>query len=144
MKRTTLMLAALLCCLAASGPTKAGFTTLDAPSATATAATGISGNNIVGYYIDATGFGHGFLYNGSSYTTLDDPLATGVTAAYGISGNNIVGVYGDATTGFGHGFLYQPEVSAVPAPSSLTLLGTAALTAFGYRGWRSRRQLAST
>ena len=33
---------------------------------------------------------HGFLYNGSTYTTLDNPLATGYgTNAYGISGNNV-------------------------------------------------------
>src|SRR5215469_4223673 len=106
MKRTTLMRAALLCCLAAGGPAKAGFKTLDVPSATGgTFVWGIDGGNIVGYYTDGTG-DHGFLYNGSTYTTLDDPLATkGFTHAYGISGNNIVGSYIDAT-GF-HGFLYN-------------------------------------
>jgi len=100
MKRATLMLAALLCCLAAGGPANAGF------------------------------------------KTLDDPLAIGGTFATGIDGGNIVRYYTNGTVN--HGFLFQPDVSAVPAPSSLTLLGTAALAAFGYRDWRSRRQLAST
>jgi hypothetical protein len=105
MKRATFMRAALLCCLAAGGPAKAGFTTLDVPTATGgTYAWGIDGRNIVGYYTDGTG-DHGFLYNGSSYTTLDDPLAKGFTHAYGISGNNIVGDYFDATGT--HGFLYN-------------------------------------
>jgi hypothetical protein len=99
MKRATFMRAALLCCLAAGGPAKAGF------------------------------------------TTLDDPLATGGTFAWGIDGGNIVGSYFDGS--IRHGFLFQPDVSAVPAPSSLTLLGTAALAAFGYRGWSPRRQWAS-
>jgi hypothetical protein len=130
MKRAIFMRAALLCCLAAGGPAKAGFTTLDDPSATGgTYAWGIDGRNIVGYYTDKTG-DHGFLYNGSSYTTLDDSLGTD-TVASGISGNSIVGSYFDGS--IRHGFLYQPDVSAVPAPSSLTLLGTAALAVLGYR-----------
>ena len=66
---------------------------------------GISGNNIVGYYMDSSNNFHGFLYNGSTYTTLNDPLARNGTFAYGISGSNIVGYYVDS---FGeHGFLYN-------------------------------------
>jgi hypothetical protein len=89
MKRATFMRAALLCCLAAGGPAKAGF------------------------------------------KTLDDPLAKGFTHAIGISGNNIVRDCFDGTVS--HGFLFQPNVSAVPAPSSLILFGAAGLAVFGYR-----------
>jgi len=61
------------------------FTTLDLPGT----AYGISGSNIVG---TAGGMGpsYGFLYDGSSYTTIAVPGAE-ATAAHGISGSNIVG-----------------------------------------------------
>ncbi len=89
------------------------YTTLDVPGAATgtTEARGISGNNIVGFSIDAsTGNYHGFLYNGSSYTTLDDPLGTRTgTLPYAISGNNVVGEYGTTVGGGGqnNAFLYN-------------------------------------
>src|SRR5208337_4579084 len=86
------------------------YTTLDDPLASqspphpyyafGTQAYGISGNNIVGDYYDSSSNEHGFLYNGSTWTTIDDPLASaGVdgTQANGISGNNIVGYYTDSS-----------------------------------------------
>jgi len=86
------------------------FTTLDDPLAgpRGTDAFGISGNNIVGTYSDSSGKGHGFLYNGSTYTTLNDSLGVGFagTQPLGISGNNIVGYYSDSLNK-GHGFLYN-------------------------------------
>ena len=90
-QRVTGMLAALVVLFGVQ-QAKAGFTTLDDPLATAgTFATGISGSNIVGAYNDLTGR-HGFLYHGTSYTTLDHPLAGSFgTFASGISGSNIVG-----------------------------------------------------
>ena len=69
------------------------WTTLNAPGATDTLPTGISGNNIVGYYTNdnaSTTAYHGFLYNGTSWTTLDTPGAIW-TIVNGISGNNVVG-----------------------------------------------------
>jgi len=62
-------------------------------------------NNIVGYYQDSSFNNYGFLYNGSTYTTLADPLGT-KTYAYGISGNNIVGLYMDSSLII-TGFLYN-------------------------------------
>ncbi len=63
-----------------AGPATAAtytFTTLNDPlGVDGTIATGIDGNNIVGGYRDATGTMHGFLYNGSTYTTLDAPSST--------------------------------------------------------------------
>jgi hypothetical protein len=71
-----------------------------------TIARGISGNNIVGYYTDSSDNVHGFLYNGSTYTTLDDPLGALGTYARGISGNNILGYYYDSVPK-SYGFLYN-------------------------------------
>jgi probable HAF family extracellular repeat protein len=62
------------------------YFTLDDPSATeGTFALGINdAGQIVGFYKNASGY-HGFLLSGSTYTTLDDPLAgPGGTFAYGI------------------------------------------------------------
>jgi len=117
--------------------------------------TGVSGNNIVGFYEDATGE-HGFVYNGSSYTILDapsaafteiwgisgnnmairastgsflydgttytpisNPQATGVTVIRGVSGNNALGTYQDNTGN--HGFLYDgSSYTAIDVPSAIT------------------------
>jgi hypothetical protein len=75
------------------------YTTLDDPSAVhGTAALGVSGNNVVGWYYGAGFTAQGFLYDGSSYKTLTYPYPLGV------SGNEIVGYY---TTSKPHGFLYD-------------------------------------
>ena len=79
------------------------YTTLD-DGVYGTAANGISGNNIVGTYLDDSGNSHGFLYNGSTYTALNDGVHG--TFANGISGNNIVGYYYDSSY-IAHGFLYD-------------------------------------
>jgi hypothetical protein len=74
------------------------------PGASRTDPTGIDGSYIVGGYEEASGVGHGFLYNGATWTTLDMPDAYR-TWASGIDGSNIVGHYYDD---FGvHGFLYD-------------------------------------
>ena len=82
MKRTTNhcnVPSALLLIAVWAGPIDAStitFTPIADPSATLeTAAYGISGNSIVGSYRDASGINCGFLYNGSTYTTLSDPSA---------------------------------------------------------------------
>ena len=41
----------------------------------------------------------------TTFTSLDDPLATGPTSATGIDGNNIIGVYTDSSGD--HGYLYD-------------------------------------
>src|SRR5208283_4025992 len=90
--------------------------TLDDPLGTLTTCPfGIDGNNIVGFYRDSSDNNtHGFLYNGSTYTTIDDPLAgPGGTYPYGISGNNIVGSYLDSSGNY-HGF-----ITTVSQPTSL-------------------------
>jgi hypothetical protein len=79
-----------------------------------TYAQGIQGDSIVGYYIDASGLYHGFLYriHNQSWTTLDDPLAGTApangegTVCEGICGDKIIGQYTDSG-GFNHGFIYD-------------------------------------
>jgi hypothetical protein len=107
MKRTILIVAALTL-LGGSRGKADNFTTLDDPSGTnGTLAAGISGGNIVGYTFDSNGAVHGFLYNGTSYKTIDDPLSGPYsTIAIGISGSNVVGYYRDSNN-LDHGFLYN-------------------------------------
>lgn len=88
------------------------YFTLDDPDAvqdssglTNTYPAGIDGGNIVGTYYGEDGT-HGFLYNESTYTTLDDPSAAAVTYAEGISGSNVTGWYQDSSGNF-HGFFYN-------------------------------------
>src|SRR5215469_9216040 len=54
------------------------YRTLSHPRSRSTSASGIDGSNIVGCYIEPTEdqgeATHGYLYNGSSFTTLDNPL----------------------------------------------------------------------
>jgi hypothetical protein len=102
------------------------YTTLNDPLAGAgninytqyTHANGISGNLIVGDYIGtANPLSHGFIYNGSTYTTLDDPLGLSGYGTYvtGVDGNLIVGYYGVGipqtasapSSDDNHGFIYN-------------------------------------
>jgi hypothetical protein len=68
-------------------------------------AAGVDGGNIVGWYVDGDGYVEGYVFNGTGYTSLNEPDGTG-TYAQGIEGNNIVGYYYDQL-GEGHGFLYN-------------------------------------
>jgi hypothetical protein len=56
-------------------------------------------------YFSSGGTGHGFVYNGSTFTTLDHPLGVHGTTAAGISGSNIVGTYITSTKNYG--FVYN-------------------------------------
>jgi hypothetical protein len=81
------------------------FTDIDDPLGTeGTEALGVSGNDIVGFYTANGDIRSGFLYNGSTYSTLDDPLGTNTTAS-GVSGGNVVGYYSNAIGTYG--FLYN-------------------------------------
>ncbi len=77
--------------------------------------TGISGGNIVGWYETSSYNFSSFLYNGSTYAQINDPLATTQggdygTYAEGISGNYVVGNYQDTSLAT-HGFLYNISTS---------------------------------
>ena len=108
------------------------YTPIDDPLATGSIGTdpiGISGSKIVGFYGDSADKVHGFLYDGSTYTTLDHPLGARGTYAYGISGGNIVGEYFDSSDKE-HGFLYNGSTyTTLDDP-----LGTNGSTAFGISG----------
>ncbi len=86
------------------------FTTLDHPLTSSrffngSAAMGVSGDRMVGLYMDDAMRTHGYTFDGSSFTTIDHPLAGSFTSATGIDGNYIVGTY---TGGGGHyGYLYN-------------------------------------
>jgi hypothetical protein len=86
-----------------------GFTTIDAPGASATTAWSINVHgDIVGTYFDSLGVGHGFLLRGGVFTTIDFPGAAN-TAARGInSRGDIVGNYRNA--GVNHGYLLSRGV----------------------------------
>ena len=86
------------------------FTTVDVsfPGTLDTSANGINKKGqIVGRYIDSDEKGHGFLYDGGVFSTIDVPNAT-LTQANGINKEGqIVGVYADSDEK-SHGFLATP------------------------------------
>ena len=106
------------------------------PGAASPCAYGISGNNVVGSYENSSGQYQGYLYNGSSYTTLSVPSAA-ATWAWGIEGNSIVGYYGDGS-GNTYGFLAVP----VPEPSALELLVVGAAVSLVRRPSQAHRVYA--
>src|SRR5438874_5483195 len=78
--------ASLVVLLAQVACARAGYITLDPPGSTHTEAETVFGSNVVGFYNDASGTSHAFLYNGTNYTILDPPGSTS-SAAYYISGS---------------------------------------------------------
>jgi probable HAF family extracellular repeat protein len=80
------------------------FTTIYVPGSTGTVANGVNdAGQIVGTFSDSSG-GHGFLYSGGVYTTLNAPVTP-----YGINDKGqIVGTFSDSNGG--HGFLYSGGV----------------------------------
>jgi hypothetical protein len=71
------------------------------PGASSGAGTGLSGNNIVGWY-QGSGPVYGFIYNTntSAYTRLS--VSGNYTWAYGISGNEVVGTYNNGSAFLGY------------------------------------------
>jgi len=62
---------------AANAPTlKFAFTKTNVPGAQQTAPGGINNAGVsVGWYVDSSGVGHGYILQGKKITTLDDPKA---------------------------------------------------------------------
>jgi hypothetical protein len=107
------------------------YTTLDFPDSLSTTAYGISGNNIVGDYQDSDGIYHGFLYDGTNWSTLNVPFPGSTsTKTYGISGNTVVGEYVDSSL-VHHGFVAQLN-NVVPEPSARSSLALLAMSGFVY------------
>ena len=127
-------LSSLLVISAKASSADATFTTIDFPGAAVTIANDINpAGDIVGRYIESSPpatpgspipGGHGFLFSGDRFTSIDFPAAI-FTIAYGIdSGGNIVGSYHDPD-GKSHGFLLKGGVfSSIDVPGAL---GTVAL-----------------
>ena len=128
------------------------YTTLSVPNANATWAYGISGNQVVGYYVIGPGSSYtnqGFLYNDGTYSTLSVPGAVD-TYPQGISDHNIVGYYDYGTDTYGipinpQGFLYDGTnyiTLSVPGAaytqaygiSGNKIVGTSSLGSFLYDG----------
>jgi hypothetical protein len=105
------------------------FLTLDFPGSISTAAYGISGSKIVGDYQDAAGTYHGFIYDGTTWDTINVSLPGTIgTQAYGISGNLVVGQYVDSSF-VNHGFIAE-----IPEPASIVL------AAMGVLAWCAARR----
>ena len=90
-------------------------------------ANGVSGKNVVGYYLDASGRSHGFLYNGTTYSTIDPPGSLGANAT-AVSGNIVVGNYNDRSGGHTVGFLFDGSTyTTLDVPESTGTLVTGGL-----------------
>lgn len=100
---------AVLCSTAAASA-ELMYTSLAHPLAGqgGTIASDVEGNRIIGNYFDASGASHAFVYDGTTWTTLDHPSAAlpRGTAAFGISNGVICGTYVNAA-GRTLGFLYD-------------------------------------
>jgi probable HAF family extracellular repeat protein len=120
------------------------YVTVDDPAGTdGNLIQGINDNGqIVGYYSDSSG-NHGFVESGSTFSSLDNPLAIS-TMASGIAMNGeIVGSYRDSSNSF-HGWLTNPASGATASPPAtvtqeidglyVTLYGLAATQA-GINYW---------
>jgi probable HAF family extracellular repeat protein len=117
------------------------LTALSFPGATVTEALGLNNlGQVVGFYNDAAGNPHGFIYSNGSFTSLDDNAAPATqTTINGI--NNFGQIVGFALEKNGNtvGFVGAPLV--VPEPSLLSLLALGSTALVGMCILRSRRLL---
>ena len=87
------------------------WTTLDDPLADGYSVnTDIADGKIVGFYGDSEGNYPSFVYDGTTWTTINHPLAApgpdGGTSAWGVNRDKVMGSYLDAN-GLNHGFVYS-------------------------------------
>jgi probable HAF family extracellular repeat protein len=102
-------------------------TTLNDPNAGTAAGEGtyvfgISGSDIYGGYIGTNGFEHGYIFDGTTYETVDNPLGTNGSVTLGISGDNILEGYTDSS-GVYHSSIGSLEPTPEPSAIVLTVLG---------------------
>ncbi len=104
------------------------------PGASARRLTAISGNTMVGYYEDSLSNHHGFIYDGSTFTTVDGPGAVN-TELTGVSGGAVVGSYdyGDPNDlAAPYPFVYGSTVDFQSVGLGLFPTGVSGNTLFGY------------
>jgi probable HAF family extracellular repeat protein len=83
------------------------FTPINFPRAASTTAFGINDTGeIAGYYTDAAGNTHGFVYAGGAFSTVDVAGTRGTQLTRIKNGGGVTGVYTDALTGQ-HGLIGQ-------------------------------------
>jgi len=111
MRRRLIMLALAASTLPASAyaqkPPRYTFTSFDVPGAIYTRGGDINNNGtIIGYFNDAAGAPHGYLYDGGVFTQIDEPDATAGTLAGAINdAGTIVGRFDAPLGGDAHGFV---------------------------------------
>lgn len=86
--------------LAVSSQARGQWSTIEVPGASTTLLYDVEGDKLVGEY-SAGGIGHGFLYDGANWITLDAFGETWDTTIRGIDGDNLVGSH------VSQGFLYD-------------------------------------
>ncbi|WP_347990151.1 PEP-CTERM sorting domain-containing protein [Methylomonas sp. AM2-LC] len=120
------------------------FTLLNDPNAASnsygTVATGINNlGEVVGYYYDATGITHGFLYNAGVYTTIDF-TGLSINKSTTLSSINDLGqIAGNTSDGTVlHSFIASP--ATVPVPTTVWLFGSALAGFIGFNRRKSVQQ----
>lgn len=105
------------------------YTFFSMPGAQSTMAYDISGNNVVGSYIDS-GSNKGFIYDGTNYSSLviDGSMHTQIT---GIDGDKVSGYFSDEQGT--HSFIGTLAPAAIPEPASIMMIGLGGLLIAGYR-----------
>jgi hypothetical protein len=101
------------------------YTPIDVLGATGTVATCINGKGLIGGYYLVGSVEHGFLYNGSTYTTVDNPNYAN-NEVTGINNNGWVAGIGIDSLGLGHSWIeYRGNFYTVadPASTGATLVG---------------------
>jgi hypothetical protein len=113
------------------------FAKSNVPGARSTFPGGINNAGVsVGTYVDSTGVAHGYILQGKTLTTLDDPDASpGTTGATGVNLNgalSVVGNYVDPKNGTVAGFLYQGgKFSNVQSPNGATYVSPSGINEKG-------------
>ncbi|OWK39897.1 Flagellar hook-length control protein FliK [Fimbriiglobus ruber] len=101
------------------------FTDVADPAGTGTTPRGVSGNTIIGYYINSSGVEVGFDDVGGTYIDIIDPTP-GVKGTFplGISGTTVVGYYKDSSN-HQHGFIFDGHTyTTVDDPDPAANYGT--------------------
>jgi probable HAF family extracellular repeat protein len=95
-------------------------TSINVPGSRVTYVEGINNKEqVAGYYQDAQGVDHDFLWSKGRFTTIDPPGTPGNQVGLNDKGQ-VVGSYSDPTTGKARGFVYDNGVfTTIDAPNSL-------------------------